>query len=346
MGPLNGVNLERVKYFELQEYIDRISISDDIMHHVEDTSKNFEKYIKFLSAYNYPVILEHLINSFTEEMKYSNKVEHHLLRPEDLDKNNVYFDSLSMNHHRIKELHRFVQEGQENFRYEYRESEVRVSYIDKEGQEHIYWYGAESEDIEKFLDSFIKIYKTKGIQVILSNPFLKAALCHLLFVRIHPFTDGNGRTARLIYDMKFTEMINMLYGTKLKISPLHLSMSIYVNQPTYVKKIDNIYFDIEHDSNDEINQFFDFILNMTDEQIHYMMTDDSKTKLDQIATMYENGYAANLPLDIETKKEADDMKLKKLLQYKLFLICSYSFINTLYIRTRYYVLIILAVINI
>ena len=314
MGPLNGINLERVKYFELQEYIDRISITDEVMRHVEDTSKYFESYIKFLSAYDYPVILDHLINSFTEEIKYSNKVEKHLLKPEDIDKNNVYFDSLSMSHHRIKELHKFVQEDQENFKYEYRDNEVRVSYIDKEGKEHIYWYGAEAEDIMPFMESYIKIYKTKGLQVILSNPFLKAALCHLLFVRIHPFTDGNGRTARLIYDMKFTEMINTLYGTKLKISPLHLSMSIYFNQPSYVNKIDNIYFDIEHDSNDEINKFFDFILNMTDEQIHYMMTDESKYKLDLIAAMYENGYSANLPLDEEIKKEANDMKLKKLLQ--------------------------------
>ena len=50
MGPLNGVNLERVKYFNIEEYIDRIKLSSDVLYHVEDTSKAFEEYIKFLSS--------------------------------------------------------------------------------------------------------------------------------------------------------------------------------------------------------------------------------------------------------------------------------------------------------
>ena len=62
------------------------------------------------------------------------------------------------------------------------------------------------------MDDFIKFYKTKSLSVIDSNPFLKSALAHLLFVRIHPFSDGNGRTARMIHNMKFTESINNIYG--------------------------------------------------------------------------------------------------------------------------------------
>ena len=301
MGPLNGVNLERVKYFNLEEYISRIHLCKDTLYHVESTSNEFEKYIKFLSNYNYATILNHLIDSFKHEIQFSNLVERHLVRPEDVNQNNVYFDSLSMSHNRIKQLHSFVQDGEENFRYDYRDTEARVSYYDNSGNEHIFWYGAEPEDIKKFVDDFINIYKAKGVKLLDSSPFLKAALCHLLFVRIHPFTDGNGRTARLIYDMKFTEMINKLYGTNLKISPLHLSMSIYLNHPTYVRKIDDIYFDVKHDCNHEINRFFDFLLNMTDEQIHYMMTDESKRKLDRSAMLVDNG------------EEAPKMNLKKLI---------------------------------
>ena len=55
---------------------------------------------------------------------------------------------------------------------------------------------------------------------------------------------------------------------KLKISPLNLSDSILVNKITYVKRIDNIYFDLEHDTNEAINAWFDFILCMADEQIY------------------------------------------------------------------------------
>lgn len=151
---------------------------------------------------------------------------------------------------------------------DYRDNEVRVSAMIG-GEEKIYWYGAKPSDVKPFMDDFIKFYKTKSLSVIDSNPFLKSALAHLLFVRIHPFSDGNGRTARMIHNMKFTESINNIYGMKLKLCPLNLSQNILLNQFTYVNRIDDIYFDLEHDSNHEINRWFDFMLNMVDEQLYY-----------------------------------------------------------------------------
>ena len=68
-------------------------------------------------------------------------------------------------------------------------------------------------------------------------------------------------------------------------------------------------FDVEHDCNDEINQFFDFMLNMTDEQIHYMMTDESKDKLDQLSRFYINHSQEDQKQQIKT----DKMKIKNLL---------------------------------
>lgn len=82
------------------------------------------------------------------------------------------------------------------------------------------------------------------------------------------FADGNGRTARIIHNIKFTEMVNKLYGTRLKLSPLNISESILINKITYVKRIDNIYFDIKNDCNEEINAWFNFILDMVDEQLY------------------------------------------------------------------------------
>ena len=70
---------------------------------------------------------------------------------------------------------------------------------------------------------------------------------------------------------EFTEMINKLYGTRLKLSPLNISESILINKITYVKRIDNIYFDTTHDSNIEINAWFNFILDMIDEQLYKAM---------------------------------------------------------------------------
>lgn len=50
---------------------------------------------------------------------------------------------------------------------------------------------------------------------------------------------------------------------------INLSQSILVNKHTYVNILNSIYFDMQHNSNDEINKWFDFILNMVDEQIYY-----------------------------------------------------------------------------
>ena len=142
------------------------------------------------------------------------------------------------------------------------------------------------------MSDFIKIYKHGGTKLLFSNPFLASALMHLLFIRIHPYTDGNGRTARVIHNIKFTEMINKLYGTRLKLSPLNLSGSILVNKMTYVKRLDNIYFDVEHDTNDNINKWFDFILDMADERIFV-----ARNRLDNI--------------DIAHLKSADELQISK-----------------------------------
>jgi len=131
------------------------------------------------------------------------------------------------------------------------------------------------------MDDFISVYKSKSLSFINTNPFLKSALVHLLFVRIHPFTDGNGRTARLIHNIKFTDSINKIYGSKLKICPLNISQSILLNQQTYANRLNEIYFDLEHDSNDEINKWFNFVLDMIDEQLYF-----SVTKLPKLAKSF------------------------------------------------------------
>ena len=60
----------------------------------------------------------------------------------------------------------------------------------------------EGEDID--LDSFVKHKKFSDIEILLKTNltfeevFFYAAMLHLVFLKIHPFNDGNGRTARLL----------------------------------------------------------------------------------------------------------------------------------------------------
>lgn len=289
MGPENGINLEPVKFFSLHEYVDRIKVENFVLEHMESTNRDFDKYLKKLSQYDDYSVIYYWIDSLAKEIKFSQAIEKHYISNMSILDNNVFFDTLQMNHSRVKKLHQFVLNESEI--EDYRKTSVRVSRIKNE-QEEIFWYGAEAEDIKKFMDDFITFYKSNSLSVINTNPFLKSSLAHLLFVRIHPFRDGNGRTARMIHNIKFTDSINQIYHSNLKICPLNLSQNILLNQHTYANRINHIYFDLEHDSNHEINLWFDFILNMVDEQLYFSMN-----RIPKLEKAFEN---------IAKFKETDD----------------------------------------
>ena len=301
----NGMNDAEVKYFPLSEYVDRIILLPDILEHLQDTNHDFINYIKMIAKYDENYIVDYWIYLQYRELKYNQKIENIEFDKINLLDNSIFFNTLNISNKRIHELHNFAVKGQYEPSFNYRNTDVNVSKYNSNGEEEIFWRGAKSRDVYKFMADFIKIYKQKDISIIMSNPFLKSSLIHLLFLRIHPYIDGNGRTARLLHNAKFTEGINNIYGTKLKISPLNLSRSIYLNKLSYVNAIDSIYFDLQHDSNDAINYWFNMMLNMADEQIFY-----STNKLDSIDNTFlreiddnENKYNTNKSMLVKTLKK-------------------------------------------
>lgn len=271
MPIINGMNSDYVDYFSLEDYISRIKLLPRVLEHLEETNKEFDKYINELFKYDEEYIINYWIYLLYIELISNQKIESLKQDESRILDNKIFFDTLSINHKRIHTLHNFITEGELEPTFSYRDGEVNVSKINSDGSEDIFWRGVKAEDVIKFMNDFIKVYKQGGTSLIFSNPFLVSSLIHLLFLRIHPYSDGNGRTARIIHNIKFTESINKLYGSRLKISPLNISESILINKITYVKRIDNIYFDIKHDSNNEINAWFDFVLDMVDEQLYKSM---------------------------------------------------------------------------
>lgn len=268
--PINefGMNSDFVSYFSLEEYISKIDLLPELLDHIEVTSKNFDEYMNRLSKYDRNHIVGYWIYLLYRELKSSQHIENKGFSAESLVQKGFFFDTMSISHKRIHDLHNFVTSNDMDPTFNYRSIPVNVSHINPDGTEDIFWRGVNPEDVNKFMDDFISIYKQNKIAILFSNPFLISSLMHLLFIRIHPYSDGNGRTARVIHNIKFTESINKLYGMKLKISPLNLSESILINKITYNKKIDQIYFNTENDTNDAINAWFNFILDMADEQIY------------------------------------------------------------------------------
>lgn len=304
-GVPNGMNDAYVNYFSLSDYVDKITLSPDLFEHLQDTNHDFMEYLKKIAKYDENYIVDYWIYLQYRELSYNQKIENIEFDKINLLDNSIFFNTLSISHKRIHELHNFAVKGQYDPTFEYRKCDVRHSRYNINGEEDIFWRGANYQDVYKFMTDFIKIYKRKDISILMSNPFLKSALIHLLFIRIHPYVDGNSRTARLLHNAKFTEGINNIYGTKLKISPLNLSNSIYVNKVSYLQRLNNIYFDLEHDCNDEINDWFNMMLNMADEQIFY-----STNKLDSIDDSFlreidekERDYSTNKSMLVKSLKK-------------------------------------------
>ena len=80
------------------------------------------------------------------------------------------------------------------------------------------------DDIKNLMAEFIKWINNKNILSL--SPFLRAALAHYHFCLIHPFWDGNGRTARLL------EAI-LLQSSNIKYVPKELSNYYYRNVDNY-----------------------------------------------------------------------------------------------------------------
>lgn len=265
----NGMNNDFVKYFSLEEYSEKIKLNSSLLSHLDETTIGFDKYIEELLRHDEKFIIKYWTNSLYEELRSSNSIENIKFNERSLLETDLLFNRLTISHRKIHDIHNYVVRNESPATFEYRKVPVNVSRINSDNTETIFWRGANPEDVYIFTNDFINIYKLSRTSLIYSNPFLSSSLMHLLFDRIHPFTDGNGRTARIIHNLKFTEGINKIYGTKLKLSPLNLSSSIRRNKITYVKRINNIYFDLEHNTNEAINAWFEFCLDMADEQIYY-----------------------------------------------------------------------------
>ena len=96
----------------------------------------------------------------------------------------------------IKSIHKTITEGIEhpsNTPGAYREHSVKVGNREHGG---VYTPPKIRPDIEKLMEEFISWIN--GESLLNEEPLIRAALAHFHFAAIHPFADGNGRTARLL----------------------------------------------------------------------------------------------------------------------------------------------------
>ena len=276
------------KLFELPEFADKIRLSDNVLYHLSDIIASFEDYLKLINECtngNNIDMLYYWLDEAEEELISSCNIEKHkfVFSNKELMSGDLFFESLNISQKRIKDIHKFICEhsdSKSSLVGEYRKKPAWVGNVYQDGSVEVKWWGANIEDIEKFMKSYIEFYKKNSLKEIHANPFLKAALSHLLFVKIHPFGDGNGRVSRIIQNLSFTSGINRVYDTNLKLSPLNISTNIHMNQITYVRRINDIPFSIKDFNNDAVNRWLDFVLSMYDEQIHFQTEKLKNTQIE------------------------------------------------------------------
>mgnify|MGYP000591930226 CR=1 FL=1 len=110
-----------------------------------------------------------------------------ILLLEDLVQNNE-----PLSEWQIKSLHQIILRGiDDEHAGTYRAVNVRIS-----GAEHT---PPEAIRVPELMESFIAWCRGEGQQL---HPVERAARVHSDFVKIHPFTDGNGRTSRLLMNLE------------------------------------------------------------------------------------------------------------------------------------------------
>ena len=92
----------------------------------------------------------------------------------------------------IKNIHRLVLKGIDDIHAGvYRSEQVFIS-----GAKHI---PPAHYNIQEKMDQMMQWYHHKGQEL---HPVERAAMLHAIFVGVHPFVDGNGRTARLLLNLE------------------------------------------------------------------------------------------------------------------------------------------------
>ena len=92
----------------------------------------------------------------------------------------------------IKNIHRLVLKGiDDSYAGVYRDQQVFIS-----GAKHI---PPAPLLIPEKMEQLIHWYQTEGVHL---HPVVRGAMLHAVFVGIHPFIDGNGRTYRLLLNLE------------------------------------------------------------------------------------------------------------------------------------------------
>lgn len=147
----------------------------------------------------------------------------------------------------VKKLHSIITDGitgEKNTPGQYRNSRVKVGDVEHGG---VYTPPKILEDVKTLMKEFIEWINSKDILEI--DPIIRAAISHYHLALIHPFGDGNGRTARIVEAL-------WLSWTGMRYVPEMLSNFYYIHKDEYFWAFSNARKNQDHD----VTPFLGFVL--------------------------------------------------------------------------------------
>lgn len=273
------------EYFDIIEYIKDVKIEDYLLEHLSEVELRFDDYLKNILSYEEDELLTLLTIELFNELLFSDIIENNkILSPVNLIDKGIIMTTDKLSHDKICSIQKSVLEHS-TMPYplgEYREVDVFI----KNNGEVVYNAPAVNL-VNDFMNKFIEFYNMDDNTLIHNDPFIKSSLIQLLFIKIHPFVDGNGRVSRILHNMKFTELVNKTYleainkDLKLKLPPINISYSIYNNKKMYYKRLNDIEFFKGAQISSLINRWLEFILYMYEEQLYYIEHSNNVRRINQ-----------------------------------------------------------------
>ena len=260
--------------------IRNIKVYDNSMFHIEEVIKKYEDYINKLLQLE-PNKLKYfiknlrnreLINNQETELEESFMLELFKLsqRKDSIDITMGYLKNNDLNIDAIKKIHRVVIKGSSDdleSNYDLRKDNNKwVGTFGTNGVKQIDYMPPDFKEIEDLLTEIL-YYLNEQDNTNFINLFIKPLIIHAAIAYIQPFGNGNTRLARVVQHCKVCTDTNKIYNTDFTHPTIYLSKNYLLTRGQYRGLIKNIAVDKD---NDAWNKWFQYNLNMFDEQLYFL----------------------------------------------------------------------------
>lgn len=294
---------------KISTFLENIKLDENIKSYLKYVWEEIEIYLKRLEHYSKESLEIFLQDYLIKETVNSNKIENALYS---FDAVHLYNDLLrdkDIDERILKKLNKLVRTKDKIIDKEnYINSFKNISYeqylenekwnLEGNYRKNVVWLGSSNdmenaihippkpEEIEEYMHDFFDYLNNSNylINEDLKDPIIKSVLLHMIFIKIHPFGNGNGRTARILLNNNLRIEINKKYNLKFLYPPINLSMSFDASKQTYNEKQNNIIFKEGVDNNQAINSWIKYNLIAIEEQLFYI-----NSRLDH----YDNFFKIN-----------------------------------------------------